>query len=236
MNKIKSNLENYTRKGGYLAPKAFDAEEQRLQAEFAGLDLTEEERAAFAEVLRLRIGNKLDQQQARVALMRLRDGLKASVKATVASALARGDEVSAHNDAGAKRIHSRDGLAALHANKNLTDRQFNAGLAYRRRYEAIFKGLRSQLDDTPRRSLSADQLAATARGRAKSEAERIAVEHAVLMRIRLHPVCLTYLRHVAGEGRSITSLSGSGKAAGTAIERLAKALDIAADILPQEAP
>lgn len=281
--------------GGYTVPALVDAEEDSLRAEFAGLDLTDEEqgclasawqlrrrgapnadliasRAMFARV-RLSLANALEttirqetkpddlvralavfdrdeaarRQAIEVALLRpITDGehakLTARLNALVVSARQRRQEVADTVTSGGKvsrmrkseamRIHSRDGLASLFESGRVSLRQYNAGRSYRIRYEAVSHGLRSCLGSGGGGSMGALDISEAHSRLATWERQRVAAELAVVRRIRDEPTALRLLRHVAGEGHSITSAVGSGRANQAGIDILKRALDVCLAVLP----
>lgn len=301
MSKAKRNsaLQNAERFGGYTRPAILDREEEALQAEFAGLDLTEAEVADLGEAWRLRRPGATNSERiaSRHLIASVRASLDAAVEATIAREGRAGDrelalqvfeadelrrrerheiallrpntdaEIAFHQaklkelaqtanvrrqavadrtvaggkivavrGTAARQVLDRDGLLQLFERSRITRRQLSAGVAYRRRVEAVSHGLRSPLgglgsggpQPTP------EQLVKGAMRLARWEQERVRCEIAVVRRLRGRPMALGLLRRVAGEGFSITSQAGSGRANGAAIEDLCAALDVVADVLPAE--
>lgn len=280
----------------YVSPALIDAEDDALRAEFAGLDLTEQEQLDLAEAWRLRrpAATNAERVRSRAAFARVRKSLDLALQATLdqasadltASAIAAFEQdeqrkrellevalvrpqsneavdrinaqlaelertyavrraaaiadvrpaakVGQMAKSAAMRIHDRDGLAAVYERGKLTCRQFDAGRAYRKRYEAVSHGLGSALANLVstggRKVGSIDQVALTL---AKWERQRSRVELAILRRADAE--ALSLMRRVAGEGCSVASVVGSGRAHGQGIKTLVIALDIAAPLLPQDA-
>lgn len=142
-------------------------------------------------------------------------------------------EVSVMPRSDARRIHSRDGLASLYDAGKLTLRQLMAGRAYRRRWEAAFRGLRSALGGDGGSSPPGRIVAAQERS-AQWELERSRCDTAVQLRLREHPQALMLLRRVAGEGASLTAVVGNGKRHGLALAVLIKTLTLVDLMLPYE--
>lgn len=72
----------------------------------------------------------------------VRAELKVAFDALLIEARARGEKVETYNDAGAKRIKGRDGLAAL----ALPEQELSFGLSYRQCYDVAVSGLKSSLN------------------------------------------------------------------------------------------
>lgn len=223
----------------YAKPKAYDADEETIRLEFEPLDLTDYERADLAEALRLRLGSNGDQIASRAILTRLRQDLAGQVRDRVDEAAGLAGSIASRED-DAWRIIDRDGLDQLCVLGRITRAQRDAGLAYRKRYEAAFKGLRSTLGTEI--TFVAPTIDEMVRGRtrlAKFEIERITVERVIG---EASPTALKLLRAVAGEGRSLnnaivttTRSTLAGSAATTrqavSVDRSAKAYDKAISLL-----
>lgn len=236
MAKGKSAAAKRAEQFGYAKPSAYDADAEALRLEFEPLGLTDYEQADLAEALRLRLGTNAEQIASRAIIARLRVDLAEAIRrqADEAAALA-GGKVS--REGAALRIIGRDGLAELMHRGKVDRRQFAGGMAYRRRYEVAFKGLRSTLGTqatgvTP----TIDEMQRSRTRLARYEVQRIAVEQLVAAG---SPVALQLLRAVAGEGRALnTELAAdkrSGKDYDRAVDLLAIALDICALKLPNDA-
>jgi len=286
--------ENYAAKVG----EQWDAEEDALRAEFAGLDLTDAEMADLDAAWRLRgrRATKSDLAHSRLLFQQVRASLQAALKATVefetgrdravravavfdrdeaarvqriVIALARPQsnedvarlncqlaELEATRDdrrlaaayaaetgdlepitalsgnSDALRHHGRDGLARLHDLGKLTLRQALAGYAYRRRWEAANRGLRSALaafGNTTSRKLTSNDRAVT------WSLQLSDCDEAIMMRLRQHPKALMILRRVAGDGFAMTAVVGNGRAHEAGVDVLKEALDVVASVLPYEA-
>jgi hypothetical protein len=142
-------------------------------------------------------------------------------------------DVSTMPRSDALRIDSRDGLATLHDRGKVTLRQALAGYAYRRRWERAFAGLRSALASGGGTN-SPLKIAAAQERSAQWELQRSRCDTAVTLRMRSTPNALMLLRRVAGEGASVTSVAGNGRAHDRAVSVLCGALDVVADVLPYE--
>jgi hypothetical protein len=135
--------------------------------------------------------------------------LKASIEAVVFAAQARGERVTAFNDAGAVRVKGRDGLYSLLSSGALSEPLFNTDIAYRALFESCgHADVGSQLGcltgqpgalRTSTGSLHTARLNTVLASYQLQEAE-----------LAVGPNLLPVLRAVAGEGRTIRSLSSSG--------------------------
>lgn len=222
--------------GPYRKPAAYDADDEALRLEFAPLALTADEEMMLADVLRLRLGSRADQIEGSRLLIRLRDQLDASASAIVDEAKANGARgVGRDSKSQAFRILDRDGLNQLCVRGHVTRPQLEAGLAYRKRYEMAFKGLRSTLGTQASGvSPTVDEMVASRTRLARYELERAKVEAAVVRHCGAEALGL--LRTVAGEGCALSSqVSGtrSKRTFGKASLLLAGALDICAELLPK---
>lgn len=150
---------------------------------------------------------------------------------------------------GLKRLRTRDGLKLLHergafapkdaegkARRDMAarieaDRLLNVGLRYRDRFELAQSSLKSCLDmsEAPRRSVTLWTQATAARRRAALANQVRVLDIAVVT--RLGPEALEVLRMVAGEARTIRSLSASSRQREALGALLPKALGIVGDIL-----
>ena len=110
-----------------------------------------------------------------------------------------------------------------------------AGLTYRKRYEASARSLGSSLGNDGFGGVTSPlKIAAQAARSAKWEIQRRNCEIAVLRGLRAYPDALRLLRLVAGEGHSMTSQVGNGRAFQRGVDVLCLALDIAERHLPNE--
>jgi len=142
----------------------------------------------------------------------VRGELDASVEDAALSAKRRGERVSQHNDDGARRIKTRDGLASLQEGGAITEDEAKAGMAYRLLFEEAGKGagLGSQLEDRPK-SIRSSTHGAVAHGlfRAYVGVRLTGIETAV-SNADASGRALAALRAVAGEGRTVRSLGQGG--------------------------
>lgn len=150
--------------------------------------------------------------------------LKASIDAVVYAAQARGEKVTAFNDDGAVVVKGRDGLYSMIGSGALTEALGNTAIAYRALIECCgYAGVGSQLGcmtgqpgamRTSTGSLHLARLNTVLAGQQLANAEKA-----------VGPELLPVLRAVAGEGRTIGSLSTSGHRRKTLRSDLVKALD-----------
>jgi hypothetical protein len=137
--------------------------------------------------------------------------LQARLEETAGLAIARGEQVEAAN--GRVRIKSRDGLQSLYESHALDEPQYQAGLRYRKAFETLQASPRSNLN---RDVTGGGEMFATVRAeRALDLAEWEGMADGERQR--------WVLRLVAGNGRTITSIS-AGKSAER--DRNTKALGI----------
>ena len=160
----------------------------------------------------------------------VRNELKAGLKAVIHEAQARGERVEEFNDAGAVRIKGRDGLLSLVKVGTLTPGQGATGLAYRALYEeagpaAVGSQLGGIGEGSAPRS-STDGIVRHGLHRAYAGVQVTAVEARVGC-----PDRVAVLRAVAGEGRTIGSLSSSGHRRQVMTERLGVDLGTVAAVL-----
>jgi hypothetical protein len=167
----------------------------------------------------------------RLAAM-VRDELAASLAAVIHTAQARGEAVAPFNDAGAVRVKGRDGLLSLVRTEKLTPGQGAAGLAYRALYEeagpAALGSQLGQLGETSAPRSSADGMVRHGLKRAYAAQRVTAVEAAIANAVRV-----SVLRAVAGEGRTIGSLSKSGHRRTQMTNHLAEDLAVAARVIAE---
>lgn len=116
---------------------------------------------------------------------------------------------------GRVRAQGRDGLVSLYEKGVLDQGELAAGLMYRQAFEAMERGPSSQLNR--------EAIASTGSAQPMAWAERRAHLFGRLKQMEAlakTAAALAGLRGCAGEGRSIRSLSGGGRAHGAAVEAL----------------
>jgi len=202
------------------------------------LALDAEARRRLQVAYRLSLGTNAQRNEAGRIAVEIRDQLRDDLKVVLAFAQARGERVSTFNDAGAKRIRNRDGLASLHASGALDDAAFNAGLAYRYCHEQASKGLKSGLANAGMVGGGKDYGRDPALGRDKAELHRAYVmarlgqmERAVA-KLAKDGNPLIVLRLVAGEGHTINSISANRQRRQNLTDDLRLALAAVATLLP----
>lgn len=148
--------------------------------------------------------------------------LKASISAVVFEAQARGEKVEQFNDAGAVRVKGRDGLYSLLASGALTEELFNTDIAYRALFESCgHAGVGSQLGRlTGLPGAHRTSTAGLHTARLNTVLASYQLEEAEMA---VGPNLLPVLRAVAGEGRTIRSLSSSGHRRSVLIDDLVEA-------------
>ncbi len=132
-----------------------------------------------------------------------------------------------------RRLKTRDGLVMLHESGALTTHQLAVGLRYRAWYELAQASLKSCLevsDREHRQSTLWTQYRAASRRAAVANRVR-AMEAAVST--RLHPDALLALRLIAGEARTVNSISTAARRRVRLAEGLALALTVVSDNLPE---
>lgn len=145
------------------------------------------------------------------------------------------------------RMRSRDGLLSLHSTRAIDERLVKAGLAYRHVYEGASSGVASgmgALGGAPggsRKVVDLSSLTLEELKRARSKAEL----HRAYLMVRLNGMEravaaaivdgreLLALRMVVGEGRTVRSLTGGGKAATQYASAVKRALDAIATHLEE---
>lgn len=197
-------------------------------AEALGAD--RDQRARLRQAAALSLGGRDARILGGQIAAEIRDQLKASMDAVVFAAQARGEKVVPYKDEGAKRIKSRDGLGSMFDSGALTEAQWNAGLVYRSLYEAVGSAsLGSQLGQVSEGSsarTSTDAMVRHGLQAAYASVRLTEAEKAVRS-----PEMVALLRAVAGEGRTIGSLTTSGHRRKCMAAALASALDAAAPAL-----
>jgi hypothetical protein len=175
------------------------------------LGLDDAQRARLDEAWRLQhaVGGHWDRHAASVIALEVQQGLDAGVDA---AAKARGEKVARFNDAGARRIKSRDGLAALFESGALTSSAYFAGHAYRLLFETAGTGagLGSQLEERVR-APSGSTHGAVAAGLFRAYAGvRLTAFDRAIVRADKTGRALTAVRLIAGEGQTLSSLAPGG--------------------------
>lgn len=205
-------------------------------AEALGLD--RDQKARLVAAWRLMQGSRADRKEGERITVDVRDKLAAGLQAVVGAARARGEKVSTFNDAGAKRIKTRDGLAMLLESGGIDETQHKAGMAYRYCHEVAGAGLRSALGAAGQ--VRSGRLHGHL-GRDAAELQRAYViarlaqmERAVaaIARDARDGRELIVLRHVAGEGGTIRSITAGSRARAASVAALRRALDAVAKVLP----
>lgn len=236
-----SAVANWSREDD-LAAQAMAAAERTLPRELfllryaSAFGLTAGECAKLREVMRLRAtvrakarGTKREQRRIGELLAEVDRALLASKGALIDLEKARGGKVTRFNDAGALRIHSRDGLASLNSSGRISDRELEIGLAYRALYELRTGALRSQLDDRVRRVGDHDGMI-LARLDAAACTDVLRRLDLAVQRSTRGTACwpgvaeLRALRLVAGEGRCAWEFARGGEQMEKAVAALRRAL------------
>lgn len=164
---------------------------------------------------RLAQGSNAERTEGGRMAVEVRAELQAALVEVTASALARGESVATFNDAGAKRVKNRDGLANLAETRALDALQAKGGMAFRLCYEASSSGLGSVLGKIGEGRGCGKRAALAARSAAElhraymlarlNQMER-AVGAAMVDGRELHA-----LRMIAGEGRTVWDVAGPGR-------------------------
>ena len=178
-------------------------------AELFGADREQRRLLAQAAAMSYPTRPKVEQAVARRIAARVQAELQAGIDAVVYEAQARGESVSPFNDDGAVVLKGRDGLYSLFLSGGLTERLFNTGIAYRALVEACgHADVGSQLG-----RLTGQPSAP----RTSTKGLHLSRLNGVLASVQLDaaeaaagPDHLAVLRAVAGEGRTIGSMSNSG--------------------------
>jgi hypothetical protein len=178
------------------------------------LNLTDEQLDRLKLAYRLEIGTWADKIRAGEIAREVQGEIKADLDATLATAETRGEKVAAYNEAGARRIKSRDGFGALHASGTISDAEFAVGMAYRYLFEAQASGLGSQIADPSRvgSAPGSNGASATALFRAYSTVRLTRAERIVALTDRTGRA-LAVLRAVVGEGQPLTARGGARRCA-----------------------
>jgi len=184
----------------------------------------------------LTLGTNADKVEAGRIATSVRDELRSDLLAVVKAAEARGEKVSVFNDAGARHVRGRDGIASLAKARSLNDDEVKAALAYRYCYEQAASGLKSVLGAAGEGGGGTTRVPFGVRSagelqRAYVMARLSQMERAVLAR-QVTGLELSLLRHVAGEGNTLASAGAGGKAWGVRLDALRRALAAIGSLLP----
>lgn len=180
-----------------------------LHSEALGADVGQRRRLAYAAMLAQRASAKDRGEAGRIATA-VRDELNAVREATfLAQAQGKAKALEDWNDAGAKRVKGRDGLASLVTAGSLTEEEANTALLFRALVEqALLAGLGSQLGqlgETRAPSATSDARVRLCLRRAAMAVRITAAERAVGCELGVRLV-----REVVVHGRTIGSLTTSG--------------------------
>jgi hypothetical protein len=212
--------------------------------------LTEKQRAAFDEGVRLSGSKKLSERtEGRVILLDLQEALVAKGEGmALARALTemetlaalRGDTMTvepSRDDARVKHYRvDHDGLAALYTREKepLTDRQYQAGLSYRKGWELRESSLRAAQTDASGGGAAHDNDAfvwrTLERAEASSIAGRIDIEVGLAAIRTGQTDMVKHLRGVVGAGSPLASF-GDGFTFTRNLRALKEALDIAGTVI-----
>lgn len=131
-----------------------------------------------------------------------------------------------------KRLKTRDGLVMLHESGAISAQLLAVGLRYRAWYEVTQASLKSCLEvsDRAARATTTWSQCRAAQRRA-ALANRVRVMEAAVS-TRLHPDALIALRAIAGEARTVNSITTAARRRMRLAEGLALALAVVADNLP----
>lgn len=134
---------------------------------------------------------------------------------------------------GMPRLKTRDGLVMLHESKTLSKHLLAVGLRYRAWYEVTQASLKSCLEvsDKAKGAVTTWSQCRAAQRRA-ALANRVRTMEAAVA-TQLHPDALEALRLIAGEARTVNSISKSARKRERLAQGLALALAIVADNLPE---
>lgn len=191
------------------------AEHLLRNADALGLD--QGQRARLRHAYRLGLGDRDAKRDGQAHANQVRLELVDDLDQVVLVATARGERVTIHNDAGAKRIKSRDGLGSLAEGTAkrlpaITAQEAKDGMAYRLLWEMAGKGagLGSQLEDRPR-AIRDSSHGAVAHGLMKAYVGvRLTGIETAVSHADASGRALNVLRAIAGEGRTLRSLGQGG--------------------------
>lgn len=215
------------------------AEHLLKNAEVLGASTDQVTRLRYA--FRLSLGTNAEKAEGGQVAVAVRDELKASMDALFLGMVGRGERVVTYNDAGAKQRQGGDGIAALLRTKALVAVQVKAALVYRQPYETLAKSLGSCLGragegeagrvwgNMPFYTNDEGELAIIAGAvdlhRAHLLVRLNRMERAVA-KAMVDGRELRALRLIAGEGKSVREVAGSGGKASTLYrEALQRGLD-----------
>ncbi len=195
---------------------------EHLLRNAVALQLTVDQRRRLTRAYQLGRGTRWEKAEARAIAAGVQAELAADLVSVVRAAEERGEVVGYFNDAGARIVLGRDGLAQLVRAGSLSEPEARAGLAYRRAYEQPTAALRSALGRAGegRGGELGDKLALQ---RAFLFAKLAQIERQVLDD-QENGMELSVLRLVAGEAVSIRSLASGGKPRTRHVETLQRAL------------
>jgi len=186
------------------------------------LGLSVDQRRRLTYAYRLGRGTRWDKAEARAIASKVQAELDADLVAVVRAAEERGEVVGRFNDAGARIVLGRDGLAQLVRAGSLTEPEARDGLAYRKAYEQPTAALRSALGHAGE-GRGGDLGDALALHRAYLFARLAQMERQVLTD-QANGLELSLLRLVAGEGVAIGAIARGGAPRTRHIETLRRAL------------
>jgi len=197
-----------------------------------GLTVGQRRRLIEAYRLCLDVRTNADQAEGRRIANEVREELDVSMLSVVEAARQRGEKVTVFNDAGARQVVGRDGVATLVKAKSLTDGEARTAIAYRYLFENTSEGLRSQLGAIEEGSSKRPVGGLTGRSamqlhRAYVLARLDQVERAVLAG-QQNGLELAVLRAVAGSGLPLSALVVGGKSKALYLAALKRALATAA--------
>ncbi len=132
-----------------------------------------------------------------------------------------------------KRLRTRDGLVMLHESGAISKQLLAVGLRYRAWYEVTQASLKSCLEVSDRaKGATTTWSQCRAAQRRAALANRVRMMEAAVS-TRLHPDALVALRAIAGEARTVNSITTAARRRVRLAEGLALALTLVADNLPE---
>lgn len=200
-------------------------EELLRDADRMVLSAQQKARLRYALMLRGSNSTRKDRQRADRVVAEVQREVLAGAQETMRMERERGGEVLDFNDAGAKRLSSRDGLLNLYEAKRITEAEREVGLAYRKAREA-YVSVPSQLGASGIRGGDVDHVGAGLT-RVKLSVAAAKVDYDVALALRHRPDALEVLRRVAGDGQCLRSLAPGGAQFERLLEGLRMALAIA---------
>lgn len=215
-----------------LATIEFETGRDRLIRALAVFDRDELARRQRIEIALVRPCSDEDVTRMHAQLAELHETHAARRNLVIAS-VQTGDEIKAMPKGDAFRAISRDGLEWLSDQGKINTHQALAGYAYRRRWENAHSGLRSVLASPGNTTSRKPNDMAT---RSAIWAVQLArCDEAIMLRLRDRPHALMLVRRVAGDGFSLSSVTGNGRAYDRGVVTLGLALDVVSRSLPYEA-